>query len=231
MAIKIIAITQPLIENENPHPEQYHPRNLNAEEFIAYTARVSNPSNQHNLLTAPKLLRYLINNKHWSPFEMVSVTMDIETTRDISHQIVRHRSFSFQEFSQRYADPTKDLGFVDREARLQDRKNRQNSIETSDWMLCKQWQAKQQQQAHEAQLVYKWAIENGVAKEQARAVLPEGLTKTRLYMSGTLRSWIHYIDVRATEGTQKEHRDIAIAAREEILMHFPSLREYWKEEE
>ena len=220
---KIIAVTQPLIRKHDDDNAQ----TLNAEEFIAYAARVSNPSNQHNTLTAPKLLNYLISNRHWSPFEMVSITMDIETTRDIAHQIVRHRSFSFQEFSQRYADPTKDMGFVTRETRLQDVKNRQNSIETSDDILCKQWQAKQQQQAHEAGLAYKWAIENGVAKEQARAVLPEGLTKTRLYMSGTLRSWIHYIDVRAEEGTQKEHRQIAISALKEILHHFPSLREYW----
>ena len=226
MSAKIIALTQPILSAWETDTE----RAIGAEAFIAYTARVSNPSNQHNILTAPKLLKYLIKNKHWSPFEMVSITMDIETTRDIAHQIIRHRSFSFQEFSQRYADPTKDMGFVEREARLQDAKNRQNSIETSDEMLCKQWKAKQQQQVHEAGLAYKWAIENGVAKEQARVVLPEGLTKTRLYMSGTLRSWIHYIDVRATEGTQKEHREIAIAAREEILQHFPSLREYWKEE-
>ena len=226
MSAKIIALTQPILSAWETDTE----RAIGAEAFIAYTARVSNPSNQHNMLTAPKLLKYLIKNKHWSPFEMVSITMDIETTRDIAHQIIRHRSFSFQEFSQRYADPTKDMGFVEREARLQDNKNRQNSIETSNEILCKQWQAKQQQQAHEAQLAYKWAIENGIAKEQCRAVLPEGLTKTRLYMSGTLRSWIHYIDVRADEGTQKEHREIAIAARGEILQHFPSLREYWNEE-
>jgi thymidylate synthase (FAD) len=225
MAVSIIAITQPTIRLDSPYTKAG--QQMTAEEFIAYTARVSNPSNQNNTLTAPKLLKYLIKNKHWSPFEMVSITMDIETTRDISHQIIRHRSFSFQEFSQRYADPTKDLGFVEREARLQDKKNRQNSIETSDELLCKQWHAKQLQQSHEAGLAYKWAIENGVAKEQARVVLPEGLTKSRLYMSGTLRSWIHYIDVRADEGTQKEHREIAIGAREEILKHFPSLKEYW----
>jgi len=229
MAVSIIAITQPTIRLDSPYTKAG--QQMTAEEFIAYTARVSNPSNQNNTLTAPKLLKYLIKNKHWSPFEMVSITMDIETTRDISHQIIRHRSFSFQEFSQRYADPTKDLGFVEREARLQDKKNRQNSIETSDELLCKQWKAKQLQQSHEAGLAYKWAIENGVAKEQARVVLPEGLTTTRLYMSGTLRSWIHYIDVRATEGTQKEHREIAIGARKEILQHFPSLREYWFSED
>ena len=162
---------------------------------------------------------------------MVSITMDIQTTRDISHQIIRHRSFSFQEFSQRYADPTKDMGFVRREARLQDAKNRQNSIDVDDNELQDWWKTWQDVIVKNASDAYELAISSGIAKEQARAVLPEGLTKTRLYMSGTLRSWIHYIDVRATEGTQKEHRDIAIAAREEILMHFPSLREYWKEEE
>ena len=224
---KIIAVTQPQITS---YVDQANNEiKMSAEEFIAYTARVSNPSNQHNTLTAPKLLKYLIAHKHWSPFEMVSVTMDIETTRDIAHQIVRHRSFSFQEFSQRYADPTKDMGFVTREARLQDHKNRQNSIETDDEKLAEYWQDAQYDVWLTAEGSYKWAIEKGIAKEQARAVLPEGLTKTRLYMSGTLRSWIHYIDVRAEEGTQKEHREIAIAARKEILMHFPSLREYWEE--
>jgi thymidylate synthase (FAD) len=224
---KIIALTQPILSAWETQTE----RAIGAEAFIAYTARVSNPSNQNNTLTAPKLLKYLIKNKHWSPFEMVSITMDIQTTRDIAHQIIRHRSFSFQEFSQRYADPTKDMGFVTREARLQDAKNRQNSIETDDEELAKQWNEYQQYSIDHAKYAYEKAIELGIAKEQARAILPEGLTKTRLYMSGTLRSWIHYIDVRAEEGTQKEHRDIAIAAREEILMHFPSLREYWKEEE
>lgn len=220
---KIIALTNPILSAWETGTESP----IGAEGFIAYAARVSNPSNQSNTLTASKLLKYLIEHKHWSPFEMVSVTMEINTTRDISHQIVRHRSFSFQEFSQRYADPTKDMSFITREARLQDVKNRQNSIETDDEMLCKQWHAKQLQQTHEAGLAYKWAVENGIAKEQARTVLPEGLTSTRLYMAGTLRSWIHYIDVRAEEGTQKEHREIAIAARKEILQHFPSLREYW----
>ena len=226
---KIIAVTQPLIRTTDVNEVCDYNRHMTAEEFIAYTARVSNPSNQHNTLTAPKLLKYLITHKHWSPFEMVSVTMDIETTRDIAHQIVRHRSFSFQEFSQRYADPTKDMGFVTREARLQDHKNRQNSIEFEDVVKKQNWELKQNHLQHNAEQAYRWAIENGIAKEQARAVLPEGLTKTRLYMSGTLRSWIHYIDVRAEEGTQKEHREIAIMAREEILKHFPSLKEYWEE--
>ena len=223
---KIIALTNPILSVWETGTETP----LGAEDFIAYCARVSNPQNQSNTLTAPKLLKYLITHKHWSPFEMVSITMDINTTRDIAHQIVRHRSFSFQEFSQRYADPTKDMGFVTREARLQDHKNRQNSIETDDEDLDKWWINQQANVTREAKEAYEWAIENGIAKEQARAVLPEGLTKTRLYMSGTLRSWIHYIDVRAEEGTQKEHRNIAITAREEILQHFPSLREYWEEE-
>lgn len=226
---KIIAVTQPLIEKSevDDNGSKYNTYHMSPEEFIAYTARVSNPSNQHNTLTAPKLLKYLIAHKHWSPFEMVSVTMDIETTRDIAHQIVRHRSFSFQEFSQRYADPTKDMGFETREARLQDVKNRQNSIETDDDDLHYQWLLQQRTVTTAANNAYKLAIELGIAKEQARAVLPEGLTKTRLYMSGTLRSWIHYIDVRAEEGTQKEHREVALAAQKEILQQFPSLEEYW----
>ena len=222
---KIIALTQPILSAYETNTE----RPIGAEDFIAYCARVSNPQNQSNTLTAPKLLKYLITHKHWSPFEMVSITMDINTTRDIAHQIVRHRSFSFQEFSQRYSDPTKDMGFVTREARLQDAKNRQNSIEFEDAVKKQNWELKQKYVEYAAQQAYSWAIESGIAKEQARAVLPEGLTKTRLYMAGTLRSWIHYIDVRAEEGTQKEHREIAIAARKEILMHFPSLREYWEE--
>jgi thymidylate synthase (FAD) len=234
---KIIAITQPLMKTTveqtkfckatgRNHTSSYQ-KDMSVEEFIAYTARVSNPSNQHNTLTAPKLLKYLIEHKHWSPFEMVSITMEINTTRDISHQIIRHRSFSFQEFSQRYADPTKDMQFVTREARLQDAKNRQNSIEVQDFDLQNKWETQQAWVIDRAKSVYQWAIENGIAKEQARAILPEGLTTTRLYMAGTLRSWIHYIDVRAEEGTQKEHRQVALAAQEEILKHFPSLKEYW----
>ena len=215
---KIIAITKPISEEL---------LGSKAEEFIAYTARVSNPGNQHNTLTAPKLLKYLIEHKHWSPFEMVSITMEINTTRDISHQIIRHRSFSFQEFSQRYADPTKDMQFVTREARLQDAKNRQNSIETDDRDLKEEWDILQNNLADFCQERYSYMLGQGLAKEQARAILPEGLTSTRLYMSGTLRSWIHYVDVRAEEGTQKEHRQVALAAQEEILKHFPSLKEYW----
>jgi thymidylate synthase (FAD) len=222
---KIIALTNPILSAWETNTESP----IGAEAFIAYCARVSNPQNQSNTLTAPKLLKYLIDHKHWSPFEMVSITMDIVTTRDIAHQIVRHRSFSFQEFSQRYADPTKDMGFVTREARLQDVKNRQNSIETDDKDLADTWYYAQKYVSDLTKEYYESAIKNGIAKEQARAILPEGLTKTRLYMSGTLRSWIHYIDVRAEEGTQKEHRQIAIEARKEILQHFPSLREYWEE--
>ena len=222
---KIIALTNPILSAYETNTESP----IGAEAFIAYTARVSNPSNQSNTLTAPKLLSYLIKHKHWSPFEMVSVTMEINTTRDISHQIIRHRSFSFQEFSQRYADPTKDMSFVTREARLQDAKNRQNSIATSDKELENKWYEQQRWAIIFAKEEYNKAIENGIAKEQARAVLPEGLTTTRLYMSGTLRSWIHYIDVRAEVGTQKEHRQVALAAQKEILQHFPSLRDYWQE--
>ncbi len=234
---KIIALTQPLLDGDKiKFGEQ---QKMTPNEFIAYTARVSNPSNQHNTLTSEKLLKYLIEHKHWSPFEMVSVTMEINTTRDISHQIIRHRSFSFQEFSQRYADPTKDMSFVTREARLQDAKNRQNSIEVGDETISSsigdinpsglkfQWNSVQEEITNLAKDHYKDAISWGIAKEQARAILPEGLTTTRLYMSGTLRSWIHYIDVRAEEGTQKEHRQVALAAQGEILKHFPSLTEYW----
>lgn len=215
---KINAITKPFIPE---YPD------MTPEEYIVYVARVSNPSNQFNMMTGPKLLRYLIDHRHWSPFEMLSVTMDITTTRDISHQIIRHRSFSFQEFSQRYADPTKDMGFVTREARLQDVKNRQNSIETDDVELDNKWFENQEYIIEEAKYAYRKAIESGIAKEQARALLPEGLTSTRLYMAGTLRSWIHYIDVRAEEGTQKEHRLVAESAKKEILKHFPSLEDYW----
>jgi len=196
------------------------------QDLIAYAARVSNPSNQNNEATAEKLIRYLAKHKHWSPFEMVSVCLEIETTRDIARQILRHRSFSFQEFSQRYADPTQDLKFVTREARLQDQKNRQNSITTDDDQLKLAWEMKQQQLIHEAKLAYKWAIENGIAKEQARAVLPEGNTVSRMYMNGTLRSWIHYIELRSANGTQKEHMDIAKECAFTIANVFPMVMEY-----
>ena len=194
-----------------------------AQELIAYCARVSNPGNQNNKDTSEKLIKYLIKHKHWSPLEMVSACLEIETTRDIARQILRHRSFSFQEFSQRYADPTKDLSFETRDARLQDPKNRQNSIELSeeDRRLNEDFRMRQTEIIRQAKKVYEWAIYNGIAKEQARAVLPEGNTVSRLYMNGTLRSWVHYIDLRSANGTQKEHQDIAIACAREIAKIFP----------
>jgi thymidylate synthase (FAD) len=195
----------------------------NAQELIAYCARVSNPGNQNNKETSEKLVKYLIKNRHWSPLEMVNACIEIETTRDIARQILRHRSFSFQEFSQRYADPTKDLSYQTRDARLQDPKNRQNSIELSekDRRLNEDFRIKQMSLWREAQKTYEWAIEKGIAKEQARAVLPEGMTVSRLYMNGTLRSWVHYIDLRSANGTQKEHQDIARACAHEIAKIFP----------
>jgi thymidylate synthase (FAD) len=195
----------------------------NVSDLIAYCARVSNPSNQMNKETSDKLIRYLIKNKHWSPLEMVSATLEIETTRDIARQILRHRSFSFQEFSQRYADPTKDLDFVTREARLQDTKNRQNSIELDDANdgLKIEWNKRQREVIDLAKSAYQWAIENGIAKEQARAVLPEGNTMSRIYMAGTLRSWLHYIELRTANGTQKEHIEVAKACAEVITRIFP----------
>jgi thymidylate synthase (FAD) len=196
---------------------------------IAYCARVSNPSNQNNTDTSEKLVRYLIKNQHWSPLEMVSVCLEIETTRDIARQILRHRSFSFQEFSQRYADPTKDLDFVTREARLQDTKNRQNSIEVDDTLLQNDWYRAQQRVIYAAQREYAWAIENGIAKEQARAVLPEGIMGSRLYMNGTMRSWVHYIQLRSANGTQKEHREVALACANAIEPIFPMIKEFVNE--
>jgi thymidylate synthase (FAD) len=212
---KIIAVTDPWIETKDGH--------MTANEFIAYVARVSNPSNQMNTESSSKLLRYLAKHKHWSPFEMVDVVMEINTTRDIGRQVLRHRSFSFQEFSQRYADPTKDMGFVMREARLQDTKNRQNSIETDDESLQEEWDDYQSALLDEARIAYVWAIQNGIAKEQARAVLPEGLTMSRMYMKGSLRSWIHYCQVRTDPSTQKEHRELALDAWNQIVEAFPSL--------
>jgi thymidylate synthase (FAD) len=218
---KIIAMTEPKIWTDAPGD----PQRLSVDEFIAYVARVSNPSNQNNSLTASKLLKYLAKHKHWSPFEMVDVVMEINTTRDIGRQILRHRSFRFQEFSQRYADPTKDMGFVTREARLQDTKNRQNSVETNDEKLASDWKEYQEFLLQHSEQVYKWAIENGIAKEQARAVLPEGLILSRMYMAGSLRSWIHYCQVRTDASTQKEHREIAMQAWDQITDAFPSLKE------
>jgi len=195
------------------------------QDLIAYCARVSNPDNQNNSDTAKKLIKYLIKHKHWSPLEMASACLEIETTRDIARQILRHRSFSFQEFSQRYADPTKDLDFVTREARLQDTKNRQNSIDTEDDILQNQWEMRQKSLIELSQETYNWAIENGIAKEQARAVLPEGNTVSRMYMNGTLRSWVHYIELRSANGTQKEHMEIAKACAVEIAKIFPLIGE------
>jgi thymidylate synthase (FAD) len=195
----------------------------NAQELIAYCARVSNPANQLNTETSEKLIRYLVKHQHWSPLEMVSACIEIETTRDIARQILRHRSFSFQEFSQRYADPTAELSeaFTLREARLQDTKNRQNSIETDDTMLANEWERAQKRVLFAVEREYKWAIANGIAKEQARAVLPEGLTISRMYMNGTLRSWIHFIELRSGNGTQKEHQQIAVACANVIADIFP----------
>ena len=199
------------------------------QELIGYCARVSNPSNQLNTETSEKLIRYLIKHQHWSPLEMVSACLEIETTRDIARQILRHRSFSFQEFSQRYADPTKDLSFVLREARLQDTKNRQNSVENTNLALAAFWEERQMRVIREAEEAYNWAIQNGIAKEQARAVLPEGLTVSRLYMNGTLRSWVHFIELRSANGTQKEHQLIAIECARVIAEIFPMASEFISE--
>jgi thymidylate synthase (FAD) len=198
-----------------------------AQELIAYCARVSNPSNQLNTETSEKLIRYLIKHQHWSPLEMVSACIEITTTRDIARQILRHRSFSFQEFSQRYADPTKDLNFVFRDARKQDTKNRQNSIELDihnndeDRFLAYQWERMQELVIKQSRDAYEWAVSKGIAKEQARAVLPEGLIESRLYMNGTLRSWIHFIELRSANGTQKEHQEVAVACARVIAEIFP----------
>jgi thymidylate synthase (FAD) len=195
--------------------------NESALDLVAYCARVSNPDNQNNKETSEKLVKYLMKHQHWSPLEMVSVCLEIETTRDIARQILRHRSFSFQEFSQRYADPTEDLSFETRQARLQDPKNRQNSIEADNDGLEIEWHKRQREVIEASTKAYRWAIDNGIAKEQARAVLPEGNTISRMYMNGTLRSWIHYIDLRKENGTQKEHMDIALAVAEVIANVFP----------
>jgi thymidylate synthase (FAD) len=200
------------------------------QDLVAYCARVSNPSNQSNTETNEKLIRYLMNHQHWSPLEMVSVCLEIETTRDIARQILRHRSFSFQEFSQRYANVTNNLSFETREARLQDKKNRQNSVETTDTILQDQWETVQDLLIEHAEGAYKWAIENGIAKEQARAVLPEGMTVSRMYMNGTLRSWVHYIQLRSGNGTQKEHREVAVECAHKISEIFPMILEFLAKE-
>jgi thymidylate synthase (FAD) len=215
-----------LISSSKPSREMYDEGLMDAQELIAFCARVSNPSNQFNMETADKLIRYLVKHKHWSPLEMVSACLEIETTRDIARQILRHRSFSFQEFSQRYADPTKDLDFVIREARLQDTKNRQNSVITDNQELMAEWNRRQHQVINLVKENYAWAIENGIAKEQARAILPEGNTVSRLYMNGTLRSWIHFIDLRSGNGTQLEHMEVARECARVIAEIFPMATEY-----
>jgi len=218
MKIELISYSQPVTTDET------------VTDLVAYCARVSNPSNQDNKDTSEKLIRYLIKNSHWSPLEMVNMCLEIETTRDIARQILRHRSFSFQEFSQRYADPTKELDFVLREARLQDAKNRQNSIEMGvtlkDSLIADEWKRRQTDIIRQVKESYEWAITNGIAKEQARAILPEGNTVSRLYMNGTLRSWIHYIQLRSANGTQKEHRQIALKCAEVIAKVFPMAKEF-----
>ena len=221
MNVKLLSYSQPTDEFRSIGIDD-------AQELIAYCARVSNPTNQLNTETSEKLIRYLVKHQHWSPLEMVSACIEISTTRDIARQILRHRSFSFQEFSQRYADPTKDLSFVCREARLQDTKNRQNSIPVDDQLLQNEWYRAQQRVIYAAKREYEWAIANGIAKEQARAVLPEGLTESRLYMNGTLRSWIHFIELRSANGTQKEHQEVAIACAKVIAEIFPMANEYVK---
>lgn len=209
MNVKLISYSKPLTEEKS------------LQDLVAYCARVSNPANQNNTETNEKLINYLIRNDHWSPLEMVSICIEIETTRDIARQILRHRSFSFQEFSQRYA--VADLGFVTRETRMQDNKNRQNSIPIEDSILEDQWLTAQNLIAEYAENAYKWAIENGIAKEQARAVLPEGMTVSRMYMNGTLRSWVHYIQLRSGNGTQKEHREVALSCAKAIEPIFPMI--------
>lgn len=218
MNVKLVSFTVPCTDDL--------PLDSDVLDLIAYCARVSNPSNQHNTDTSDKLIKYLVKHKHWSPFEMANATLEIETTRDIARQILRHRSFTFQEFSQRYADPVKDLSFEYREARLQDTKNRQNSIETDDLELKKEWLRIQQDVIRQSKFAYSWAVNNGIAKEVARAVLPEGLTASRMYVNGTIRSWIHYIDIRSDIATQKEHREIAVACAKAIAEIFPMVTEF-----
>jgi thymidylate synthase (FAD) len=215
MTVRLVSFTVPSVEDL--------PLDSDLLDLVAYVARVSNPSNQKNVDTSEKLIDYLVKHKHWSPFEMANLCLEITTTRDIARQILRHRSFSFQEFSQRYADPTKDLSFVFREARLQDQKNRQNSIETEDAQLKETWDILQRESLSHSLKAYEWAISNGIAKEVARAVLPEGLTESRLYMNGSLRSWMHFIEVRTDPTTQKEHRDVAQECANIISEVFPMI--------
>ena len=221
MKVKLISYSQPTTS------KAFDTGWKSLEDVVAYCARVSNPSNQNNTETSIKLLNYLIKHGHWSPFEMVSICLEIETTRDIARQILRHRSFSFQEFSQRYADPTKDLSFNTREARLQDSKNRQNSIELDNESdLQYEWISKQEKLLETIKDTYKWAVDNEIAKDQARAVLPEGITMSRMYMNGTLRSWIHYIDLRSGHGTQKEHMKVARACADAIKPIYPMILDF-----
>jgi thymidylate synthase (FAD) len=229
MNVKLISYSQQAIDADKQDEFEFDLPNL--QDLVAYCARVSNPSNQANSETSEKLIKYLIKHKHWSPLEMVSACIEVETTRDIARQLLRHRSFSFQEFSQRYADPTAELddAFVLREARMQDTKNRQNSVELDmsdekQRLLAYEWERAQKRVLYAVKKEYEWAIKNGIAKEQARAVLPEGLTVSRLYVNGTLRSWIHYIDLRDGNGTQKEHAEIARACAEVIAKVFPIIK-------
>lgn len=217
MKVKVVSYTCPSAELNDEGL-------TNIQDLVAFCARVSNPSNQMNTESSERLLKYLIKNKHWSPLEMANVCLEIETTRDIARQILRHRSFSFQEFSQRYANPVEELNFELREARLQDHKNRQNSISTEDEELQKEWNQKQQEVIDKAKEAYVWAIDKGIAKEQARCVLPEGNTQSRIYVNGTLRSWIHYCELRVSNGTQKEHMEIAQACAEVISKFFPLMK-------
>jgi len=226
-----------LISYSKPSRQMYDEGLVDAQELVAFCARVSNPSNQFNTETAEKLIRYLVKNKHWSPLEMVSACLEVETTRDIARQMLRHRSFSFQEFSQRYADPTAEIGdaFVIREARWQDTKNRQNSVEVdktdeAQRLLAIEWERAQKRVLFAVEKEYKWAIANGIAKEQARAVLPEGLTVSRLYMNGTLRSWIHFIELRSANGTQKEHMEVARECAKVIAEVFPMVGDFVNKE-
>lgn len=218
MHVNLVSYSKPVINDQEVET------GATMEDLVAYCARVSNPANQTNTETNSRLLKYLMKNKHWSPFEMVSICLEIQTTRDIARQILRHRSFSFQEFSQRYA--VADLGFEYKEARVQDTKNRQNSFEIDDMKLKDTWENIQDRVIETTETAYKWALDNGIAKEQARAVLPEGMTVSRLYMNGTLRSWIHYIELRSGNGTQKEHRDVALACAAAISPVFPMINEF-----
>jgi thymidylate synthase (FAD) len=215
-----------LISYSTPSLEMLSGGLVDAQDLIAFCARVSNPDNQFNKETNDKLIKYLIKHKHWSPLEMVSATIEIETTRDIGRQILRHRSFSFQEFSQRYADPTKELQFMLRETRLQDPTNRQNSVKIDDSRLSSMWRMQQEKVIYAAREAYQFAIDNNIAKEQARVVLPEGNTMSRMYMNGTLRSWVHYIELRSANGTQLEHIEVAQACAREIATIFPLMKEF-----